>query len=137
MPEYTLKEYTEIKERFGKIRIQKLVINGTCQFDEFIIEIEQDGNLTEQIGKIHAIFEQYSNMNTLPDKKFKKLKLKNFKPEISSTAYEVKTKDLRIYFAHIEKSDSVIVVAGKKTSQKKDLKSFCSIFNDFSKNFNT
>ena len=41
--------------------------------------------------------------------------------------YEAKTKNLRVYLIHQEKKGRIIVLAGQKNTQKKDIKKFRSI----------
>lgn len=61
-----------------------------------------------------------AELKSLPDTKFK-----DITPEKEKIKeYEVKTKHLRVYLLHDVPNGRVIVCAGKKTSQKKDIKHF-------------
>ena len=43
---FALQEIDEIK---GRLKIFKLLVNGTCEYDEFEKEIETDGNLKSEL----------------------------------------------------------------------------------------
>ena len=45
--------------------------------------------------------------------------------------YEIKTRHLRVYMFHEDKTGRIIVCGGKKTSQQKDIKRFRRIKKDF------
>jgi putative component of toxin-antitoxin plasmid stabilization module len=48
--------------------------------------------------------------------------------------YEIKTRNLRVYMIHEEKSGRIIVTGGKKTSQKKDIRHFRNLKASYLKN---
>lgn len=60
-----------------KIKVGKLLIGGTCQYDDFEKEILKEGTYKGELDSLQATLEQSCQLMRLPDKKFKKLKLGN------------------------------------------------------------
>ena len=103
----------------GKIKFFKLTENEICQYDNFCDEIARDKALNSQLKTIVARMNDFSNMRMLP-----KEKLRDITPDKEIIKeYEIKTRDLRVYFIK-DDIGNVIVIAGKKTSQQKDIKKF-------------
>ena len=117
----------KIQEIKGKISFYKLFKNGVCEFDEFIAEIKNDSNYENEIKKIQIIMQQLSEMQFLPDAKFKELK--GYKDNIKE--YEIKTHSLRVYIFHEENTGKIIVSGGRKTTQKKDITHFRNIKKEY------
>lgn len=115
MAKFELVPLSEIK---GKIAFFKLQIDSICQFDAFCREIEADGNLKKQLRTGFARMEQVANMQRLPLEKFRDITpSKELVRE-----FEIKTPDLRFYL--IKYRGHVIVIGGKKNSQKEDIRKF-------------
>jgi hypothetical protein len=64
---FAIKEILEIK---GKITLYKMIVDGVCLFDEFLNEVEYDGNLT---GRIIVCGGKKSNQKS-DIRRFRKLK---------------------------------------------------------------
>ena len=67
MYNFALKEIEEIK---GKLKIFKLLVNGTCAFDEFEHEIDNEGSLASELRTIAARLYDIADCKSLPDTKF-------------------------------------------------------------------
>ncbi len=113
----------EIKEISGKIKFFKLFINSVCQFEEFLEQCNKDGNLKSEIIQLQSRMQQVSDLKQLPINKHRDITPKNE----SVKEYEFKSKHLRIYTIHDKKNGRIIVLAGKKTTQKLDIKKFRAI----------
>ncbi len=112
---------TKISQVKGQIQFCKLIIDGVCQFDEFCLEIEKDGNLSKQLSTIFSRMDQVAGMKLLPKEKFRDItpKKRNVKE------FEIKTKDLRVYL--IKEEGHIVILGGKKSTQSEDIKHFRSI----------
>ncbi len=116
MAKFSLKLIDSIE---GKQKFYKLIQNDVCPFDNFQIEIENSNYLSELLT-IYAYMEMVSNLKTLPNTKFR-----DITPDKSLVKeYEIKSKHLRIYLFHEEKTGKIIVCGGYKKSQKSDIKHF-------------
>ncbi|MCF2495462.1 hypothetical protein [Dyadobacter chenhuakuii] len=101
-----------------RIKLYKLIIDNSCQVDEFEKLILLEGTFGKDIGKIYATIEAACNLSILPKTLYRVLKL----PGTSLKVYEAKSASLRYYLIKLEKTGKVIVLAGKKNGQKLDLK---------------
>ena len=64
-----------------------------------------------------------ANLHTLPN-----TKLRNLTPDKELIKeYELKTKHLRVYFIHLEKTGKIILIGGYKKEQTKDIDQFRSL----------
>ena len=115
MSTFALVDFTLVK---GHIRFYKLEVNGVCPLDEFWEEIESQGNLQKQLYSAIAIMERVAMNQRLPETKYKKISSGETVKE-----YEVKTKDLRIYIFRT-KDGNVVVLGGKKSTQRSDINRF-------------
>lgn len=93
----------------------KLVINGKCQFDEFLREIEENVQRAKSFKSIIALMDSFSASRKLPDTKFRYIHSK-----CRTDMYEFKKNDVRVYVIKAE-SDITIAMGGYKNNQKKDL----------------
>jgi putative component of toxin-antitoxin plasmid stabilization module len=112
-------EIREISEVSGLNKIYKLLINGKCEFDEFIEQIKAEGTYSKELDQIQAHLEDLGNNNPIPHNKFKELhrdKKDNLKD------FEIRTNHLRVYLIREKQRDKLIILAGKKTTQKSDIK---------------
>ena len=113
----------ELDEVIGTIRFHKLVVDDVCLFDEFYDQIKHEANLVKQLKTILARMNEIANQKLLPHNKFKditpqKEKIKEF---------EIKTGDLRVYLIKEHLTGHIIIFAGKKNSQKEDIRKFRSL----------
>ena len=120
-----------IEEVSGVNLIQKLEINGKCQFDKFYDEIKNDGTYKAELDVIQAYLSKLGQNEDIPPKKFKELKGRKNNDNIKD--YELITYNLRVYCIKGEKKNKIIIIAGKKTNQKKDIKNLRKIKLDFKK----
>jgi len=119
MSKFALQEFTNV---IGKIKFFKLFEKGACQWDAFCDEIRKDSNLETQLITIISRMNDVANLRMLP-----KTKLRDITPAKEKLKeYEIKTRDLRVYF--IKNSiGNIILVSGKKNSQPEDIKKFRSV----------
>jgi putative component of toxin-antitoxin plasmid stabilization module len=72
---------------------------------------------------LNARMDLVANLERLPKQKFRDLT--PAKEQVKE--YEFKTKHLRLYVIHIEKTGKVVVLGGYKNTQKKDIRGFRSL----------
>ncbi len=101
-----------------RIRLFKLAINNICPIDEFEKAMRRDTGLNIEINKIYSTIEDSCNLVLLPKTVFRQLKLE----KLPCRLYEAKSKHLRFYLMKLEKTGRVILIGGRKTNQKADLK---------------
>ena len=116
-----------IEEISGRIKLFKLIINGSSPYEDFEEQIRHDGNLVKQLNTIQTRFEQIANGLLLPETKFKKLK--GCRDEHAE--YEIKTRDLRVYLFKEAKTGNIIVCGGRKNTQSKDIHHFRKLKNEY------
>jgi len=121
---FAIKEIEQIK---GKLKIFKLIVNGTCEFDEFEKEIISEGNLNSELLTIVTRLHEIADCKTLPPAKFKDIT----PDKEGNKEYEIKTHNLRVYLFHDKKTGRIIVSAGKKSSQKADIRHFRKIKQEY------
>lgn len=120
MPNFSLEEYDLVQ---GKQKFFILSKDNYSQFNDFCQTIEQEEHrYLSELRTIVAYMEMVSNLHTLP-----KTKLRNLTPDKEQIKeYELKTKHLRVYFIHIEKTGKIILTGGYKKDQTKDIDQFRS-----------
>lgn len=110
-----------LKEVSGKQNIYKLLNSGKCEFDDFWNKNEKDAIMKKQLAVIQTRLKAIADLkyNTLDKTKFKELsRPKNDKHK----DYEIKTKNLRVYFFKDDGTGQIIVTGGTKDSQDEDIK---------------
>ena len=112
-----------IKEIHGKFNICKLEKDGVVLYDLFETEITKDKTIAGQLNSIQTTLIRIANNYDIPDTKYKKLA--GCKDEYIE--YEIKTKDLRVYLFKEHSTGNVIVIGGKKSTQKEDIRNFRNI----------
>lgn len=117
----------KIKSIKGRQSFYDLKVNGVCQFEAFSNGIEDQ--YKSELVTLNARMDLVANLNRLPKTKFRDITPK----KESVKEYEFKTKNLRIYVVHIEKTGKVIVLCGYKNKQKSDIPSFRSLKSQFLK----
>jgi len=123
----------DIEEIQGLFRFYKLVKNSICQFDDFESLINNEGTYATELNRAKAIMEDFANKLSLPITKLRPLtqdRNEKFKE------YEIKTENLRVYFFILPGRGDIVVLGGKKTKQKKDIKIFRKIKNEYLKFLN-
>src|SRR5690606_261405 len=111
----------------GRVHFNKLEIDGLCPFDGFCEEIKQEGNLKGQLITIFSRIEQIANLQRLPATKFRDITPK----KETVKELEIKTRDLRVNL--IKEESHIIILGGKKSTQKGDIAKFRSIKNSYLK----
>jgi len=118
-----------IVELSGINLIQKLEVNGKCNFDEFYKGIVNEGTYVEELDTIQLYLSKLGQNEDIPAKKFKELKGRKGSDNIKD--YELITGNLRVYCCKGSNRDKIIILAGKKSNQKKDIPKFRKIKLDF------
>ncbi len=116
-----------LEEFTGRLKIFKLVVNERCEYDEFERQIETEGSYSSELVTIQTRLHEISDGKLLPKEKFRNITPKK---ELIKE-YEIKTRHLRVYMFHEDKTGRIIVCGGKKTSQQKDINRFRRIKKDF------
>ena len=116
-----------LEEFTGRLKIFKLVVNERCEYDEFERQIETEGSYSSELVTIQTRLHEISDGKLLPKEKFRNITPKK---ELIKE-YEIKTRHLRVYMFHEDKTGRIIVCGGKKTSQPKDINRFRRIKMDF------
>lgn len=124
MINFTLKRIEEI---VGKLKLFKLLVNDRCEYDEFEKQIKAEASHSSELMTIQARLYDVAELRLLPKEKFRDITPK--KEMIKE--YEIKTKHLRVYLFHEEKTGRVIVCGGKKTNQQKDISHFRRIKKEY------
>ncbi|WP_121966537.1 hypothetical protein [Myroides sp. N17-2] len=103
-----------------KIKVYELFEYGISSFEKYIQKIEATGNHTSDLAKLIRIIENSSNLLRQPETKFREIKGKEKKLQ-GTKLYEAKAGILRVYIFHEERTGRIIVTAGKKNDQTKDI----------------
>ena len=128
MPTFELRLLDQVR---GKVKFYKLLRNGQCQFDAFLAQLEQEGNLVAEIVSAFNLMEQVANNRPLPGTKCHPLG-----PAYTHLAggksyrvrqHEIKTKNLRLYYFHFHPTGEIVVLLGKKNTQREDINAFNSL----------
>lgn len=93
----------------------KLAIDGVCQFDEFLHEIDRNVNAKKNLTGIVAVMEHFSAKIMLPKSKFRYVHIKG-----RNDIYEFKKNDIRVYVI-VGKEDITIALGGFKKNQDSDI----------------
>lgn len=117
----------KIESVVGKQVFYDLVINGISQQDQFNKTISNNPQLLAEKRVILAYMNCISNLQLLPKNKFRDITPK----KNDSKEYEIKTKHLRVYLFHLEKSGKIAALWGFKTSQKSDIERFRKMKKDY------
>ena len=110
---YTIENCDLIKNHHG-YTFQKLVKNGSCQFDEFVCEA------TRVIANKKKIVNLISRMEYFGDYPMPAGYIKQIKAIGYNDVYEFRKDDIRIY-VKIVRPDVIIILGGYKNTQKKDI----------------
>lgn len=125
MSRFTLKHIPQIK---GKTRFYFLTIDGKCQYEKFEEQITQEGSYEHELDQLQLRFQEVAEMI----RPINKEKFRDITPQKEKVKeYEAKTKNLRVYLIHQENKGRIIIFAGRKNTQKKDIRKFRSIKNQY------
>jgi len=124
MPNFTLKHISEIDSR---IKIFKLIVKKRCEFDEFEQKIINEVSYISELITIQTRLREIADGKLLPKEKFRNITPKK---ELVKE-YEIKTRHLRVYLFHEEKTGRIIVCGGKKITQDKDINHFRRIKSEY------
>lgn len=126
MPRFALEKIIEID---GRINFYKLKIDGSSDYDLFIDQCIKEGAYESELVTLQSRMQQISDLKTLPETKHRDITPK----KSAIKQYEFKTKNLRVYTFHDKSNGRVIVLGGKKGTQKKDIKRFRGIIDEYFK----
>lgn len=121
---FALKKQEEIK---GKLEFYVLFKDGKNQYRETIEVLKGQGNYDSELITLQTRLQEMAELKLMPKTKCREITPK----KEDNKEYELKTKHLRLYVFHLDRKGRVIVFLGKKTSQKKDIKKFRSIKNQY------
>jgi hypothetical protein len=114
MLKFETDKITQVK---GRIPFLKLKIEGICEFDRFVKELEETVEGKKIIKTIYAIMDSASNLNNLPKEKFRELKARSKSDLIKD--YEIKKGEIRVYL--FSYSGYIVVFSGTKNKQREDI----------------
>lgn len=106
----------------GKQQFFELVVDGSSQFDHYCLEIKDNKQYYSELLKIFTLMNQVSQLKMLPQTKFKDIT----PTKETVKEYEIKSKHLRVYVFHLEKTGKIVVYGGYKNTQKDDISKFRS-----------
>lgn len=109
------------------ISVYELCVNGKSLFEEFLVEIEEKGNLYDNLAGAIRVIEETANLKRYPNTKFRELKGHKLRCKV----YEAKFQLIRIYLFHQEKTGRIIITGGLKTDQKQDIKSILKTIKEY------
>lgn len=131
-PPFEIKRIKQTQPR--QKRFVKLVKDGVCQYDEFLKQLELEGNFQKEVDKTIRYMDHLAQLKHLTGDKHHdygvySCSVKNKVYEVRM--YEIKTKNLRIYYFHQPPKDEIIVLMGKKNTQAADEVTFKSLINQY------
>lgn len=112
-------EVKHIPEFETRQRVNKLVRNGKCLVDDFKDEIKKDKNISPELDELVATIEDVANGKKVPKNQYRKL---NLSDKLKFSAFEVKSKHLRLYLIHEKDTGQIHILGGKKGDQDEDIK---------------
>lgn len=124
MRKFALKHIEEI---VGRIRIFTLIVNNYNEYEEFASQIEKEGTYSSELITVQTRLQEIADCKLLPKEKYRNITPKK---ELVKE-YEIKTRHLRVYLFHEEKTGRVLVCGGKKTTQDKDISHFRRIKKEY------
>lgn len=126
MTTFVLKELEAVK---GKQKFFELLVDGKSQFANFCSELKTNTQYFSELLTVFALMEQVAQLRMLPKTKFRDITPKK---ELVKE-YEFKTKHLRVYAFHIEKTGKIVAYGGYKNTQNEDISKFRSYKNRYLK----
>ena len=110
MSEYSIKPYEDVNN--PQYNFQKLYIDGVCQYDDFLKEIERNANDKKILNGIIRYMDCISDQIRLPKTKFNHI-VSNDRSDI----FEFKKDHLRVYVVK-QKPNFFIVIGGYKATRR-------------------
>lgn len=126
MSKYSIEKNNSIR---GIKVFYDLIIDGQNLFENFRAEIKSRNQqkLNSELTRVYSRFNLYANNLRFDDTQIKRLdKIKKY------ALWEIKTKNLRVYFIHHSELNHIICFGGTKKTQKKDINKFKAMVNEFS-----
>jgi len=115
----------------GKQQFFELIVDESSQFDDYCQAIKDNKQYYSELLKIFTLMNQVSQLKMLPQTKFK-----DITPNKESVKeYEFKSKHLRVYAFHMEKTGKIVAYGGYKNTQKDDIPKFRSYKSRYLKSF--
>lgn len=127
MSEYSTKLYDDVNN--PQYKFYKLYIDGACQFDKFLEEIERNHKDKKLFNYIIQYMDGITDQNRYPHTKFN-----HIDDNKRSDIFEFKKDHLRVYVIK-QKPNFFIIIGGYKSDQKKDIKILKSKIKDFPKEY--
>lgn len=122
------------QSRPSTLRFVKLVKNGNCQFDDFLQQIEDEGGYDKEVDKAIRFMDHLAQRKHLTGDKHHdygthacSVKGKVYEVRL----FEIKTKNLRIYYFHQSPYDEIVVLMGKKNTQAASESAFKSLVDQY------
>lgn len=125
MHEYTTKPYEDVNN--SQYKFYKLYIDGKCQFDEFLKEIERSKSDKKLFKYIISYMDGITDQNRFPFTKFN-----HIHDEDRHDIFEFKKDRIRVYVIK-QKPNFYIVIGGFKGTQDKDIDKLKLMIKDFPK----
>ncbi len=125
MYEYTTQPF-DLVNNF-RYKFHKLYINGKCQIDGFIEDVEKSSSKKDK-GSLKSIFNYMDNFSDnlrLPSSKFRHIEIAN-----RYDVFEFKKDAVRVYVI-LQRPDVFIVLGGYKNNQDKDISKLSKLISEF------
>lgn len=100
-------------------RVNKLIRNGKCLVDDFKNSVERNLNIKPELYELFATIEDVANGKMVPKNQYRQLKLSS---KLKYKGFEAKSKHLRLYLIYEKDTGQILILGGKKASQKEDIK---------------
>ena len=126
MATFVLKEIEAVK---GKQKFFELFVDGESQFGDFCSELRSNKQYFSELLTILALMDRVAQLKMLPKSKFRDITPK----KTSVKEYEFKTKHLRVYAFHMERTGKIVAYGGYKNTQSEDITRFRSFKNRYLK----
>ena len=127
MPLYSTQPYEDVNN--PQYKFLKLYVDGVCQFDKFLEDIELNKNDKKLFNYIIRYMDCICDQIRFPASKFN-----HIEDDGRSDIFEFKKDRLRVYVIK-QKPNFFIVIGGYKGTQKKDISLLKSRIKDFPKNY--
>ena len=118
----------------GKNRFYKLLHGDRCDYDDFCNKCKANPIFKKQLATLQTrlMYVAQLKFDHLDETKYRELKGRKSNDPYKD--YEIKTKNLRIYFFKDEGTGQIIVSGGKKDSQHEDINRMRIIKSNYFKN---
>lgn len=123
MADYKIKPFDMVK--CSEFKYYKLIINGKCQFDDFINDVSCNAIEKSNMKRILSFMEHFSSNLLLPKTKFNSIKGVG-----RSDVFEFKNGNLRVYVIK-QTPDMYIILGGYKKNQSKDIENLKNRIKNF------